>query len=156
MTATQGSTAIDLVAPVRGTAIPLAEVADPAFSSGALGPGVAVVPTDGAVVSPVAGTVVVAMPHAYGVMTDTGVEVLVHVGLDTVRLAGQHFEMLVAQGDRVVAGTPLALVDMAAVAAAGFDTTTVVVVTGWKNAQTIAVLPVRTVEPGDVVVTLVV
>ncbi|MCV2394454.1 PTS glucose transporter subunit IIA [Actinotalea sp. M2MS4P-6] len=156
MTTTQGSTAIDLVAPVSGRAVPLSAVADPAFSSGALGPGIAVIPDDGAVVAPVSGTVVVAMPHAYGLMTDAGVEVLVHIGLDTVRLEGEHFVPRVEQGDRVAAGTLLATVDMDAVAGAGYDTTTIVVVTGWKSARDVVVLPADAVASGDVLVTVVV
>ena len=118
-----------LGAPVAGAVIPLAEVADPAFAAGLLGPGVGVQPADGTVVAPLAGTVVTAMPHAYGLRSDAGVEVLVHVGIDTVTLKGQHFDQRVEPGARVEAGDVLAQVDVAAVAAAGLPTTVVLVVT---------------------------
>ncbi|HEY0215891.1 MAG TPA: PTS glucose transporter subunit IIA [Cellulomonas sp.] len=118
-----------LGAPVAGTAIPLAEVEDPAFSAGMIGPGAAVRPSSGEVVAPLPGVVVTAMPHAYGLRSDAGVEVLVHVGIDTVALGGRHFEPLVTTGERVAAGAPLVRVDLAGVAAEGCPTTVVVVVT---------------------------
>ncbi|HEY0186290.1 MAG TPA: PTS glucose transporter subunit IIA [Cellulomonas sp.] len=118
-----------LGAPVDGTAIPLAEVEDPAFSTGLVGPGAAVRPASGLVVAPVAGTVLTAMPHAYGLRTASGVEVLVHVGIDTVSLGGRHFEPVVTAGQQVAAGDPLVRVDLAAVADEGCPTTVVVVVT---------------------------
>jgi PTS system beta-glucosides-specific IIC component len=133
-------------APVAGTVIPLAEIEDPAFSAGLLGPGIGVHPTDGQVVAPLAGTVVSAMPHAYGLRSDDGVEVLVHVGIDTVSLNGQHFEPQVEPGTQVVAGAPLVRVDLDAVAAAGLATTVVLVVT---NAAALG--GVEAHQPGPVV-----
>lgn len=133
---------LDLAAPVAGRVVPLRDVPDPAFASGALGPGAAVEPSEPLVVAPVAGTVVAALPHAYGLLTDEGVEVLVHVGIDTVNLDGAHFDMHVRRGDRVVAGDALVTVDLAAVVAEGYSTATVVVVTGWSAAR--EVLPVAT------------
>jgi glucose-specific phosphotransferase system IIA component len=132
-------------APVAGTAIPLAEVEDPAFSAGMIGPGVAVRPADGLVVAPVGGTVVSAMPHAYGIRTASGVELLVHIGIDTVSLNGRHFEPQVVAGQQVALGDPLARVDLAAVAAEGCPTTVVLVVT---NAATLG--GVEPHEPGPV------
>lgn len=120
---------LDVLAPVAGTAVALSSVADAVFSSGALGHGAAVVPSSGRVVAPVAGEVVSVLPHAYGLRTDEGVEVLVHVGLDTVQMQGRGFEPAVTPGTRVRGGDLLAQVDLDAVRAAGFDTTTVVVVT---------------------------
>ena len=130
------------LAPVAGTATPLEKVADPVFSSGALGSGVGILPTEGRVVAPVAGTVVTAMDsgHAYGIRTDDGVEVLIHIGLDTVNLKGQGFSPKVSAGQRVDRGDPLVDVDLAAVREAGYDPTTILVVT--NTASLTAVVPV--------------
>lgn len=129
-----GSTTVEVGAPVAGTAVPLSEVEDPAFAAGLLGPGMAVRPATGTVVAPAAGTVLSAMPHAYGLRTVDGVELLVHIGIDTVSLKGRHFDQRVQAGQEVAAGDPLAEVDLAAVAAAGLPTTVVLVVT---NARTL-------------------
>ena len=141
-TASDAEPTAALTAPVAGTATPLEKVADPVFSSGALGNGVGIVPSDGHVRAPVAGTVVTAMDsgHAYGIRTDDGVEVLVHVGLDTVNLKGEGFSPRVGAGQRVGRGDPLVDVDLAAVRQAGYDPTTVLVVT--NTASLGAVVPV--------------
>ncbi len=119
-----------LPAPKPGTVVPLADVADPAFARGTMGKGVAVLPTDGEIVSPVSGTVVTVFgtKHVVGLRSDDGVEVLVHVGIDTVNLGGKGFTAHVADGDRVTVGQRLLTVDLPAVAAT-HDTTTVVVIT---------------------------
>ena len=119
-----------VVAPVAGTLIPLTEVADKVFASKALGDGVGIVPSDGHVVAPVTG-VLITVPdsgHAFGIRTDDGVEVLVHVGIDTVQLQGKGFSVDVHADQRVEAGDLLATVDLDVVKAAGYDTTTIVVV----------------------------
>ncbi|WP_159625356.1 beta-glucoside-specific PTS transporter subunit IIABC [Actinomyces sp. zg296] len=147
--ATTGSSAVAdaeptraLVAPVDGSAVPLERVKDPVFSSGALGNGVGIVPASGRLCAPAAGTVVTAMEtgHAFGIRTDDGVEILIHVGIDTVNLKGAGFTPRVAVGDRVIAGDPLVDVDLEAVRAAGYDTTTIVVVT--STAGLSAVVPI--------------
>ncbi|MFD7027381.1 beta-glucoside-specific PTS transporter subunit IIABC [Streptomyces sp. NPDC059917] len=120
--------AFEVAAPVRGRVVPLADVADPAFAAGALGDGAAVVPSSGTVHCPIDGTVLSVLPHAYGIRSPEGVEVLVHIGIDTVRLDGRHFTTTVRRGDRVRLGDPLCEVDLAAVEAAGYDTTTMVIV----------------------------
>lgn len=96
-----------------------------------MGMGIAVEPTSGTVYAPVSGTIIVTMDsgHAYGIRTADGVEVLVHVGLDTVNLKGEGFSPKVKQGDVVTAGAVLAEVDLDAIKAAGYSTTTVVVIT---------------------------
>ncbi len=123
----------DVVAPLAGRVLALAEVADPVFSSGALGNGAAVEPVGQTIVvtAPAAGTVVVAPSsgHAYGLTLDNGIEVLIHVGIDTVNLGGEGFDIKVAQGDRVEAGQELVRVDRATVEAAGYALTTPVLVT---------------------------
>lgn len=120
----------EIVAPMTGEVIALEKVDDPVFSGGILGPGVAIRPTDGEVRAPITGTVSSLLPsrHALGILGDDGLEVLVHVGLDTVRLEGAPFTAHVAQGDRVEAGQHVLTADLAAIEAAGLDITTPVVV----------------------------
>lgn len=120
----------EIVAPMKGEVIALEKVGDPVFSGGILGPGVAIRPTDGEVRAPITGTVSSLLPsrHALGILGDDGLEVLVHVGLDTVRLEGAPFTAHVAQGDRVEAGQHVLTADLAAIEAAGLDITTPVVV----------------------------
>ena len=141
---------LDIVSPVRGRLIPLSEVPDPMFSGGVLGGGAAVLPSDGDVTAPVAGVLTAVFPtgHAYGITTDDGVEVLVHIGIDTVNLKGAHFTALVAAGERVEVGTPLARVDWSAVRAAGYDVTTPIVVTNSDDFEVDAVITSADVEAG--------
>ncbi len=139
---------IELAAPCAGTVVPLADVGDPVFASGAMGPGVAVEPSESIIVSPVSGTVAVAMKtgHAFGIKTDDGVEVLVHVGIDTVTMKGEGFQGALERGTRVEAGQPLVTADLDAIRAAGHPATVLVVVTnGPKDA------PVEQLEGGSVV-----
>lgn len=133
--------------PVDGQLIPLAEVKDPTFAGGMLGPGAAILPASGPVVSPLDGEVVVAFPthHAFAIRGTDGVEVLIHIGMDTVQLKGQHFTPHVVAKQKVRKGDLLVDVDWAAVAAAGYDLTTPVVVTNAKKRG-----PVTVVNPGDV------
>ncbi|UQN28927.1 N-acetylglucosamine-specific PTS transporter subunit IIBC [Brachybacterium kimchii] len=125
---------------LEGTAVPLADVPDPTFAQEIMGPGIAVQPpedlADAVVIAPAAGTVqhVFDTGHAVALTLDDGTEVLVHVGLDTVAMQGRGFETLVATGDRVVAGTPLLHVDLAAVRADGHPTITPIVVLNDKDA----------------------
>lgn len=137
-----GTTAILL--PVRGEVIPLDQVDDKVFASGAMGTGLAVLPADGEVIAPVSGTVIAAPKsgHAFGIKSPEGIEVLVHVGLDTVAMKGEGFTPHVAKGDVVTAGQPLVTADLAAIAAAGYEATTLLVVT---NSGTLA--DVRNVAP---------
>ncbi len=141
-------------APIAGRAITLDEVPDPVFASRALGDGVGIVPSDGRVVAPVSGTMITVANtgHAFGLRTDDGVEVLVHVGIDTVKMAGQGFEVLVGDGQRVEAGDPLANVDLDAVREAGYDTTTIVVVLNTASLASVAPRPGAEVQAGDPVI----
>ncbi|OWP21826.1 PTS beta-glucoside transporter subunit EIIBCA [Microbacterium sp. AISO3] len=119
-----------LVAPVAGEVVPLDRVDDPVFGGGILGDGVAIRPSTGAVYAPLSGTVSSLLPskHAFGITGDDGVEILVHVGLDTVKLDGAPFVAHVAQGDRVERGQLVLEADLEAIHLAGFDTITPVVV----------------------------
>ncbi len=133
--------AVEVGAPMSGATVALTGVNDKVFASEALGKGVAIVPTDGKVYAPFAGTVVTAFRtgHAFGIKSPTGVEVLIHVGIDTVQLDGKGFTTAVTQGQEVAAGDLLCSVDLEAVKAAGYDTTTMVVIT--NSAEFAAVLP---------------
>ncbi len=152
--ATTGAS-VQLQAPLTGQLIPLSQVDDAVFASAALGEGVAIVPTDGRVLAPVSGEIVSLLPsrHAIGLRTDEGVEVLVHVGIDTVKLAGTHFEAHAGQGDRVAAGDLLVTVDLDAVRAAGYDITTPVVVLN-SEAWEVAPSANGSVEAGQPIATL--
>lgn len=125
-----------LVAPVAGEVQPLNAVNDEVFSSGMMGQGFAVKPTDDVVKAPVSGTVamVYLTGHAFGIQTATGAEVLVHIGVDTVKLNGQYFTPLVKEGQAVLAGEPAVKVDFASVAQAGYATDVMVVVTATGEA----------------------
>ncbi|RKT33280.1 PTS system beta-glucoside-specific IIA component (Glc family) /PTS system beta-glucoside-specific IIB component (Glc family) /PTS system beta-glucoside-specific IIC component (Glc family) [Microbacterium sp. AG1240] len=120
-----------IVSPAAGRLIPLADVPDRIFADGVMGPGVAIVPASGDIVAPVSGEVVALFPthHALGIRTDDGVEVLIHVGINTVALEGRGFAAHVAQGDRVTTGQKLVTVDIAEVGKT-HDTSVIVVVTG--------------------------
>ncbi|HEY3547847.1 MAG TPA: beta-glucoside-specific PTS transporter subunit IIABC [Propionicimonas sp.] len=133
--------AVEVSAPVSGAVVPLGEVKDKVFASGALGKGIGIVPSSGKVYSPFAGTVVTAFPtgHAFGIKSTDGVEALIHIGIDTVQLEGKGFAAAVTQGQLVEAGDLLVAVDLDVVKAAGYDPTTVVVIT--NTAQFAAVLP---------------
>lgn len=117
----------------EGTIIPLSEVNDRAFASGALGKGLGIEPRDGKVdvFSPVDGEVTVVFPtqHAYGIKGDDGIEVLIHIGIDTVNLEGKYFESRVSQGEKVKRGQVLGSFDADEIRKAGFDSTVIVVVT---------------------------
>lgn len=120
--------AVWLLSPTDGLVAALADVPDPVFSVGMLGAGCCVWPDEGVVCAPAAGVVGAAMPHAVGISTGD-VEVLVHVGVDTVEMGGKGFELLVRQGQRVEAGQALVRFDREAVAAAGHSDCVVVTVT---------------------------
>ena len=121
----------EVVAVANGEVMPITEVNDPVFSGKMMGDGYAVKPADGKIVSPVAGQVKSLFPtkHAIGLETATGIEVLVHMGIDTVSLEGKPFTLMVKEGDQVEAGQELAQVDLAALAAAGKEDTMIVAFT---------------------------
>lgn len=124
-----------VLAPVTGAVVKLADVQDKVFASGAMGAGMGIIPDNDNVYAPVSGTIQVAMKtgHAYGIKSDDGVEVLVHIGIDTVKMGGDGFVSAVSRGQRVEAGDLLATVDRAKVLAAGYDTTTLLLVTNTKS-----------------------
>ena len=120
-----------LRSPIVGEVVALSEVTDPVFSSGVMGQGIAVKPSEGVVYAPADAEIAIAFPtgHAYGLKTDNGAEILIHVGIDTVSLNGEGFEAKVSQGDRVRAGDIIGTFDSEVIAANGLDDTTMVIIT---------------------------
>lgn len=142
-----------LTAPLNGTVVALEDVPDPVFSSGAVGKGAGIEPSDGAsikVVAPADGSVVVAPSsgHAYGLALDNGLEILIHVGIDTVNLAGQGFDVKVGKGDRVKAGQTLVVVDRAVIEEAGYKLVTPVLVTNYMNFAEVEVIANGSIKAG--------
>lgn len=139
-----------LVSPLSGEVVELASVNDPVFSSGAMGKGLAVKPSEGVVYAPADAEVTIAFEtgHAYGLKTASGAELLIHIGIDTVSMNGEGFEKLVAAGDKVKAGAPLAKFDSSKIAAAGLDDTTMVIVTNTAYFEVVEGLAQGTVAHG--------
>lgn len=141
----------EVVSPLNGEVIALSEVKDAAFSSGALGHGVAIEPSEGKLVAPVAGTVSALFPtkHAIGITTDAGADLLIHIGMDTVQLEGKFFTAHVSQGDYVKPGQLLIEFDMDQIKEAGKPLTTPIVVTNHKefDLQLVDVKQVKTGAP---------
>ena len=148
---------IEIASPVKGTEIPLSEVKDEVFSKNIVGKGAAVIPSEGKVYSPVDGTVasVFDTKHAIGLVSEEGVEVLIHVGLDTVELGGQHFTAHVAQDDKVTKGQLLLEFDMDAIKAAGYDIVTPVVISNTDSYLDVLAADAGEINAGDMLITIV-
>ena len=140
--------------PIVGDVVALSNVNDPVFSSGAMGQGIAVKPSQGVVYAPADAEVSIAFPtgHAFGLKTTDGAEVLIHVGIDTVTMNGEGFEAKVAQGDKVKAGDVLGTFDSNKIAAAGLDDTTMVIVTNTADYASVAPVATGSVAKGDAVI----
>ncbi|AEL11251.1 PTS beta-glucoside transporter subunit IIBCA [Streptococcus pseudopneumoniae] len=143
-----------LVTPIVGDVVALADVNDPVFSSGAMGQGIAVKPSQGVVYAPADAEVSIAFAtgHAFGLKTTNGAEVLIHVGIDTVSMNGDGFEAKVAQGDKVKAGDVLGTFDSNKIAAAGLDDTTMVIVTNTADFSSVAPVATGSVAKGDALI----
>lgn len=154
--AVAAGTLVELISPLTGQAKPLSEATDPVFASGVMGQGVLIEPSEGELVAPVDGVVSVLFPtkHAVGLVSDAGVEILIHIGMDTVSLEGNGFEAHVAQGDKVQAGDKLISFDLDVIKGAGLVTETPVIVTNQTDYQpdVLGDLP-RQVERGQAILT---
>ena len=140
-----------LYSPLNGEIIPLRNVADEVFSSGMLGEGIAVEPTDGKLVAPCAGVVghVFDTHHAMNIVSDFGCEILLHIGLDTVKLKGKGFDVKVKEGQRINKGDILCVFDPEIIKGAGLKTTTPMVITNANEFSKIEARPKCAINAGD-------
>ena len=140
--------------PIVGDVVALSNVDDPVFSSGAMGQGIAVKPSEDVVYAPADAEVTIVFPtgHAYGLRTANGAEILIHVGIDTVSMNGEGFNHKVAQGDKVKAGEVLGTFDSAKIAAAGLDNTTMVIVTNTADFASVNPVASGSVAKGDAII----
>ena len=145
-----------LSACLNGTVVPLAEVKDEAFASGALGDGIAIEPIDGELVAPADGEISSTFEthHAVGMTTVDGAELLMHIGIDTVKLGGKHFTYLVNEGDKVKKGQPLIRFELEAIKAEGYPVTTPLIVCNTDDYAAVAAKASGTVKQGDVLLEL--
>ena len=145
-----------LAACLTGTVVPLAEVKDEAFASGALGDGIAIEPTDGELVAPADGEISSTFEthHAVGMTTVDGAELLMHIGIDTVKLGGKHFTYLVNEGDKVRKGQPLIRFDIEAIKAEGYPVTTPLIVCNTDDYAAVAAKASGAVKQGDALLEL--
>ena len=143
-----------IVTPIVGSTVALADVKDPVFSSGAMGQGIAIKPTEGVVYAPADAEVTIAFAtgHAYGLKTANGAEILIHVGIDTVSMNGEGLDQKVAQGDKVKAGDVLGTFDAAKIAAAGLEDTTMVIVTNTADFASVTPVATGSVAKGDAII----
>ena len=145
-----------LSACLNGTVVPLADVKDEAFASGALGDGIAIEPTDGELVAPADGEISSTFEthHAVGMTTTDGAELLMHIGIDTVKLGGKHFTYLVNEGDKVKKGQPLIRFELEAIKAEGYPVTTPLIVCNTDDYAAVAAKASGTVKQGDALLEL--
>lgn len=147
---------IEIKSPVKGKAVPITAVNDPTFADEILGKGVAVIPEDGHIYAPVDGTITLLFDtlHAVSITSKEGAEVLVHVGLDTVSLKGDHFIAHVKNGDAVKTGDLLLTVDLEAVKAAGFDVITPMIICNSDDYEKVEAVTGNPVDNEDTVLLL--
>ncbi|MBM7824915.1 PTS system beta-glucosides-specific IIC component [Arcanobacterium pluranimalium] len=149
-------TTTDVLAPVAGSVVALDKVGDAVFASGVLGAGVGINPENGTILAPISGTVasVQKSGHAFGIKSDDGVEVLVHVGIDTVNMQGKGFDVRVEKGARVESGDVLVEVDLQQVTDSGFATTTIVTVTNTKSLTSVEPIVPTDVQAGEKIISV--
>ena len=149
--------AVTVTSPLEGRAVPISEIPDPVFSTGVVGDGIAIEPTSNTVVCPADATVVTAPDsgHAFGLKLDSGVELLIHVGIDTIELGGKGFDVKVKAGDHVSAGQPLVVFDPTVIDEAGYSKITPVLVTNGFDYSNVTGIPADDVTTGTPVITVV-
>ena len=143
-----------IISPIVGQAVALSDVNDPVFSSGAMGRGIAIKPSQGVVYAPADAEVTIAFAtgHAYGLKTSNGAEILIHVGIDTVSMGGEGFDQKVAQGDKVKAGDVLGTFEAEKITAAGLDDTTMGIVTNTADYASVTPVAEGALAKGDAVI----
>ncbi len=148
---------MQVVSPVAGKLVPLSEVSDPTFSDEILGQGAAVIPSENQFVSPVDGTVTTVFPtgHAVALTSSDGVEVLLHIGLDTVKLNGKHFTIHAEEGQQVKKGDLLLEADLEQIKAEGFDIITPVVICNSEEFSEIGMARSSQVTAGNVIINII-
>lgn len=148
---------VEIKAPLSGKAIKLSDVDDPTFSSQVMGKGIAIVPDKGELVSPVNGTIqtIFSTKHAVGITSEDGVEILMHIGVDTVQLGGKYFETKAEVGQYVKAGDPIVTFDIDAIKDAGYDVTTPVIITNTPEYLDIIAIDEKQVNKSDKIITVV-
>ena len=146
-----------VVSPIKGEVLNLSDIEDAAFSSGVLGQGVAIIPSDGKVVAPVNGVVTTLFPslHAIGILSDEGVEVLIHIGLNTVQLEGRGFEACIKQGDRITKGQTILKFDIDVIKEAGYSVVTPIVVTNSSQFLDVVQTESKNIELEDNLITVI-
>ncbi|MFR0018736.1 MAG: beta-glucoside-specific PTS transporter subunit IIABC [Paraclostridium sp.] len=146
-----------VVSPIKGKVLNLSDIEDAAFSSGVLGQGVAIIPSDGKVVAPVNGVVTTLFPslHAIGILSDEGVEVLIHIGLNTVQLEGRGFESCIKQGDRITKGQAILKFDIDVIKEAGYSVVTPIVVTNSSQFLDVVQTESKNIELEDNLITVI-
>lgn len=149
---------LEVASCVEGEMIAIEQVNDPVFSQKTMGEGVAFIPESGIAAAPIDGTIEVAFPtgHAIGIKSSSNIEILIHVGINTVDLNGEYFEMLVKQGETVKKGQPLIKFDLEKIKEKGYDTTTMMVITNSKEFHGVDIEEYRHVKSGDKVMSLIV
>lgn len=147
---------ISIKSPIKGEAVPLSKVDDMTFAEEIMGKGIAIIPTSNEVVSPINGTVsmVFNTKHAIGLKSDDGVEILIHIGLDTVKLEGEHFNVFVKNGDRVNVGDKLVEFDKDAIKNKGYDVITPIIVTNTMDYLEVIASDVESVKQGEEIITV--
>ena len=145
-----------ITSPVAGTLVPLAEVDDKVFSAGIVGPGLAILPDEGRIYSPVDGVIAstFASGHAIGIRSTAGAEILIHVGINTVQLDGQYFDMQVKEGDEVKKGQLLLIFDLDEIKQAGYDIVTPVIITNSETWDELQISDRTHILSGDAVMSL--
>ncbi|MBS5865391.1 MAG: PTS glucose transporter subunit IIA [Coriobacteriaceae bacterium] len=143
-----------ICAPCSGKGVVMADLPDPVFASGAMGIAYGIEPIDGVLYCPITGVVTATTPtlHALGLETNDGVEVLLHIGVDTVTMKGEGFVSFVSQGQSVVAGEPLMIFDRSKVMAAGFSDTVITVVTNSYDYKQVSAIDARDVHAGQKII----
>lgn len=147
---------VSIKSPIKGKAIPLSKVDDMTFADEIMGKGIAIIPTSNEVVSPINGTVsmVFNTKHAIGLKSDDGVEILIHIGLDTVKLEGEHFNIFVKSGDRINVGDKLAEFDKDAIKDKGYDIVTPIIITNTMDYLEVIASDADLVNQGDEIITI--